>query len=37
LQSRFVVLAAIEHADNGYPFGVHVESDHGSFFVVCDA
>jgi hypothetical protein len=37
LQDSPIVLAAVEHADDGYHFGVHVECDHGPFFVVRDA
>jgi hypothetical protein len=37
LENRFVVLAAVEHANDGYLICVHVEGDHGALFVVGDA
>ncbi|HSG22675.1 MAG TPA: hypothetical protein VLA64_06905 [Azonexus sp.] len=36
LQDRFVVLAAVENANDRYLLGVHVEGDHGAFLVVGD-
>lgn len=34
LQSSFVILPAVEHADDGYQPGIHAESDHSTLFVV---
>jgi hypothetical protein len=36
-QDRFVVLPAVEDADDRHRLGVHIEGDDGTLFVICDA